>query len=232
MLILGKFKAVDLTHPLDGSVPTWTGSCGFQYQIKKDYDQGIRVMSYKCHGGVGTHMDAPAHFIEGGATIAAIPLDQLIVPVRVIDLSAKIDPDLFVMPEDILEHEQRWGTIEPGTLVFVYTGWDRFWQEPLRYRNPDASGQMHFPGFHVKTAELLLHRGITGIGMDTLSPDGSNNLPHNRYPVHECILGAGKYIIENAAHLSKMPPRGGYALALPLNITVGAESAMRLVGLI
>ena len=141
-------------------------------------------------------------------------------------------PDLFVMPEDILEYENKWGKIAPGSLVFAYTGWEQLWNQRERYRNADSSGKMHFPGYHVKTAELLLKRGVVGIGMDTLSPDGSNNLPENKYPVHECILGAGKYIIENAAHLSRMPPLGAYVLALPLKITVGAESAMRLVGLI
>lgn len=232
MIVLGKFEAIDLTHPLDSSVPTWTGSCGFQHEIKKDYDQGIRVMNYKCHAGVGTHMDAPAHFIRNGDVISDIPLDQLIVPARILNLSAKMHPDLFVMPEDILDHENKWGKIEPGTIVLAYTGWEQFWNQRERYRNADSSGQMHFPGFHVQTAELLLKRGIVGIGIDTFSPDGSNNLPENKYPVHECILGAGKYIIENAAHLSLMPAAGGYVLALPLKITVGAEAAMRLVGLI
>lgn len=232
MTVLGNFEAIDLTHPLDSSVPTWTGSCGFEYAIKMDYDQGLRVMNYKCHAGVGTHMDAPAHFFRDGADISDIPLDQLIVPACVLNLSAKMHPDLFVMPEDVLDFENKWGKIGPNSLVLAYTGWDQYWNQRERYRNADASGRMHFPGYHVKTAELLLKRGVVGIGIDTFSPDGSNNLPENKYPVHECILGAGKYIIENAAHLSHMPPTGAFALALPLKIPVGSESAMRLVGLI
>ena len=232
MIVLENFEAIDLTHPLDSTVPTWTGSCGFQHEIKMDYDQGVRVMNYKCHAGVGTHMDAPSHFIRGAKSIADIPLDQLIAPACILDLSAKMHPDLFIMPEDILDHEKRWGKIVSGSLVLAYTGWEQFWGEQDRYRNADASGKMHFPGYHVSAAELLLKRGVVGIGIDTMSPDGSNNRPENKFPVHECILGAGKYIIENAAHLSRMPSMGAYVLALPLKIAVGAESAMRLVGLI
>ena len=232
MIVLGHFKAIDLTHPLNSSVPTWSGGCGFTHEIKVDYDQGIRVMTFKCHAGVGTHMDAPSHFIPGGDDIGGIPLNQLIVPACVIDLSAKLHPDLFVMPQDILDFESRWGRIEPGSLVLVYSGWEKFWNERDRYRNVDASGKMHFPGYHVEAAELLLTRGVVGIGIDTFSPDGSNNHPENKYPVHECILGAGKYIIENAAHLAKMPPKGSYVLALPPKISIGSESAIRLVGLI
>jgi kynurenine formamidase len=228
MRVLGNFKAIDLTHPLDSNIPTWTGSCGFKHEVKMDYDQGLRVLSYKCHGGVGTHMDAPAHFFRNAAHIADIPLDQLIVPACVLDLSAKMHPDLFVMTDDILDYEKRWGKIEPGSLVFAYTGWEKYWNDRDRYRNPDKSGKMHFPGFHVTAAELLLERKIVGIGIDSLSPDGSSH----KYPVHECILGAGKYIIENAAHLSQMPPKGAYVLALPMKIVIGVESAIRLVGLI
>lgn len=232
MAVLGNFKAIDLTHPLDDSIPTWTGGCGFKHEIKKDYDQGIRVMAFKCHAGVGTHMDAPSHFIQGGDNIADIPLEQLIVTASVLHLSEKMHPDLLVMPQDILDYEKKWGKIKQGSLVLVHTGWEKFWNDTDRYRNVDSSGKMHFPGYHVETAELLLQRGVVGIAIDTLSPDGSNNIPENKYPVHECILGAGKYIIENAAHLSQMPPQGAYAIALPLRITVASECAIRLIGLI
>ena len=232
MKVLGKFEAIDLTHPLDCNVPTWNGSCGFQFEVKMDYDQGVRVLLYKCHGGVGTHMDAPSHFYPDGDSMSDIPLDQLIVPVCIIDVSSKSHPDYFLGPEEVLEHEKKWGEIEEKSLVFAYTGWDKFWGDVKRYRNADFSGKMHFPGFDVKAAELLLERKISGLGIDTLSPDGSHNGPGDRYAVHECLLREGKFIIENAAHLSKMPAKGGYALALPLKIVHGAEAPMRLVGLV
>ena len=126
-------------------------------------------------------MDAPSHFYRNGAEIADIPLEQLIVPASVIDVSAKSHPDFFVGPEEIVEYEKKWGRIEERILVFVYTGWDKSWESrPLSERG--HSGKMHFPGFHVKAAELLLERKIAGVGIDTLSPDGSNNAPENRFP--------------------------------------------------
>ncbi len=232
MTVLGNFEAIDLTHDIESSIPTWNGSCGFHFEVKMDYDQGVRVLLYKCHAGVGTHMDAPSHFFRDGAVISDLDVNNLIVPARVIDVSAKVHPDLFIGPEDMLDHEKRWGKIEENSLVFAYTGWEKFWKDVNCYRNPDDFGKMHFPGFDEKAAELLLERKIAGIGIDTLSPDGSNNGPGAKYPVHECVLRAGKYIIENAANLSKMPPKGAFAIALPLKITVGAEAAMRLVGLV
>lgn len=64
--LLEHFKVEDLTQPLSASVPTWNGSCGFCLEIKKDYDQMFRVQQVKMHAGVGTHMDAPSHRIQGG----------------------------------------------------------------------------------------------------------------------------------------------------------------------
>ena len=88
---------------------------------------------------------------------------------------------------------------------------------------------MRYPGFSKEAAEFLVEKKIAGLGIDTLSPDGCNI---GCYPVHEVILGAGMYIIENLAHLDKMVESGGYAVALPPKIYNGSESALRVVGII
>jgi kynurenine formamidase len=91
---------------------------------------------------------------------------------------------------------------------------------------------MHFPGYSAAAAELLVRRGVVGIGIDTLSPDGSNNGAGVKYPVHETILGAKKYIIENLVNLEKMPAMGGFAIALPPRAREATECAARVVGLV
>ncbi len=230
--VLGSFRAVDLSHVLHEGIPTWSGGCGFRLEVKMDYPEGLRVQSLKCHAGVGTHIDAPTHFVKDSWNIADIPLDQLIVPVFVLDLRAEMGPDFFILPKHIEAFEKEHGKIGEKSLVLAHTGWGQFWNEPLRYRNPDAAGRMHFPGFSEEAARLLLKRKIAGLGIDTLSPDGSVNGAGVRYPVHELILGAKKYIIENAAHLELMPPMGAYAIALPPRAASATESAARLVGLV
>lgn len=227
-MILEHFRMVELTHLLSPRVPTWSGACGFCLEIKKDYDQMFRVQQVKMHAGVGTHMDAPSHLIQGGASIADIPLEQLIVHACVIDVSEKADADYEVSVEDIDQYEREYGRIPQNSLVIAYTGWDRFWSEPDAYRNADGSGHMHFPAFSSQAAEFLLTRDIAGIAIDTLSPDCSDQT----FPVHKIILGAGKYIIENIANSSQIPPWGGYVIAFPLRSEEAAESPLRVVGLI
>ncbi len=227
-LVLERFSVVDLTHPLHEGVPTWTGRCGFRLEIKIDYEEGLRAQTQRGHAGVGTHMDAPSHFVRGGANIGDIPLEKLIVPLCVLDLRNRLDPDLLVSPQDLSAYEAKYGAIPEGSLVCAMTGWEKYWNDPDRYRNPDEKGKMHFPGFSAESAAVLVERKVAGIGIDTLSPDGSND----GFPVHEIILGAGKYILENLAQLSRMPARGAFAIVFPPRTRDASESPIRAAGLI
>ena len=130
----------------------------------------------------------------------------------------------------MVQFEKIHGKIPEGSLVLAHTGWDQFWNSPDQYRNVDALGRMHFPGFSEKAACFLLERKIVGLGMDTLSPDGSDNGKGAAFAVHKKILGAKKYIIENVANLEQMDPVGSFALALPPRSCGATESTIRLVG--
>ena len=219
---LEQFRFIELTQLLSPDVPTWSGSCGFCLEIKKDYDQTFRVQQVKMHAGVGTHMDAPSHRFKDAPSIADIPLEQLIVPACLIDVSKKAHAEYVVSTHDVEENEAKFGKIPPNALVLVQTGWHRFWADPKAYRN-----EMRFPAISSAAAELLLKRDIAGIAIDTLSPDCLDPT----FPVHRILLGHQKYIIENMADASQMPPRGGYCLALPLRGEQMSESPIRLVGL-
>lgn len=173
-------------------------------------------------------MDAPCHRFVGSSSIGDIPLEQLIVPVCVIDVSKKAETDFVLSVDDIRHNEKEYGTIAPKSLVLVFTGWSRFWDDAKAYRNEDENGQMHFPAISGDAAELLCARDVVGIGIDTLSPDCLDLA----FPVHQIFLGSGRYIIENVADCSQMPPRGGFCLALPIRAVGASEAPIRLVGLV
>lgn len=219
------FKLIDLTHTLHKDIPSWDGTCGFRLKNSMEYDQGCRVQEIVMHAGIGTHIDAPAHFVPGGADVAQLPLAQLHVPVIVINVADKAHQDYFITIDDIVDFEKQYATIATGSLVIGYTGWSQKWSDPVAYRSVDANGAMHFPGWSVEAAELLLARGVVGIGIDTLSPDAGNVA----FPVHHAVLGAGKYIIENVANADQLPPQGASALVMPLKVAGGTESPIRLV---
>ncbi len=85
---------VDLTHAFSPASPVWSGfeqakfSPGADPKTKVPYtikNDGFRMTYYEMVGQYGTHVDPPAHFAEGGATMDKIPLKQMILPLIVLD---------------------------------------------------------------------------------------------------------------------------------------------------
>lgn len=222
-------KIIDLSQELHSGIPTWSGDCGFHLNITNDYDRLFRVMDYSLFANAGTHMDAPAHIVQGGQEISALNLQNLFCSLFVINVMASVqkNPGYQLLPKDILDFEKSHGRIAAGGFVVAATGWDKRWSDPGSYRNV-IDGRMLFPTFSTEAAELLLEREVSGIGIDTLSPDG----PDSEFPVHRKILGAGKVILENLATLNQLPPVGAQIIAFPLKIRGGAESPVRAVAIV
>lgn len=223
-----KLSFIDLTHVLSPAIPTWDGSCGFHLDLLKDYSAyqsgtKFRNQHIRMEAGIGTHMDAPAHCIAGGLSIADLPLSQLIAPCVVIDLSAQANESFSLSVKDIKDFETKYGLIPKESIVLIHTGWERFWPEPAKYCNHYC-----FPSVSQEAATYLLKRDIKGLGIDTLSPDR----PESGFPVHQLLLGAGKYIIENVAHSKQLPPQGSLLLVLPIKIQGAAEAPIRLIGMV
>lgn len=214
-----KYILVDLTHPLNSNIPTWDGVCGFQL---KEEDQ---ILTY---GHSGTHIDAPSYFYAKSHSIDTLPLEQLLVPACVLDISKKATPSYQVVPDDILQYEKAHGLISKNSLVIAYTGWSRRWTDPKTYRNADEKGETHFPTFGIKALELLLLRDIAGVAIDTLALESLSS----SFPGHKLLFEANKYIIENIANAEKLPPKGAFVIALPLKIEKGTEAPARIIGLI
>lgn len=224
---------IDLTHSLGPEVPSWNGSCCFHLKTVLDHKDCSDTVKFKvqeiiCGGGIGTHIDAPIHCFADGISIDQIPLTTLHGPVVVIDVTAIADASYKISVADIHTFEKIFGPIEPGTFVIGNTGWSRYWSDPKSYRNPDSNGVMHFPTFSKEAAELLLKRGIVGLGIDTLSPDAQDS----GFPVHEALLRAGKYIVENIANAHLLPPVGASILVAPMKIEHGSEAPVRLFGIV
>jgi len=156
----------------------------------------------------GTHLDVPAHFIADGRQSPEIPLEELVRPLVVIDISARAasDPDAVVLPGDLVAFERRHGRIPRGAVACMYSGWESRVGSEAAYRNVGADGLQHFPGFGKAAVEwLLVERDIAGIGVDTLSLDHGAS---TTFDTHLTVLGADRYGIENLANLANVPPRG------------------------
>jgi len=232
-ILKGEFNIIDLTHSIDENVATWEGECGFKSFIDidyKDHVDKVRLMRYEMFAGIGTHMDSPSHFCEGGKSIADICPENLFAKACVMDISLKAaqDTDYMVSLEDMRQWESENGEIEVGSIFLFYTGWSANWADKDKYRNEDEFGNLHFPGISLPVAQFLIDREVVGVGIDNLSIDGGNLEP----VFHKKFLGAGKYFVENIANLDRLPATGAYVVVAPIRITGGSEAPVRMLGFI
>ncbi|MDZ4764197.1 MAG: cyclase family protein [Chloroflexota bacterium] len=196
---------VDLSHVFGTTVPTYTPG---EAPTREDHvtiaANGFYIQKWQFFEHAGTHVDIPAHFIEGETTVDDYPPEKLLARAVVIDISERAadDPDTALTVEDIEAWETANGAIPECGVVFMYSGWESRWDDVDAFRNADADGVMHFPGFSGEAAAWLVeNRRIFGIGVDTLSLDPGNS---TTFDTHYTILGAGKFGIEGVANLASI----------------------------
>ena len=176
-------------------------------------------------------MDAPIHFAEGRDTTEAIPLERLIAPGVVIDITARASEDrnALLMAEDVESFERQHGDIAPGTIVLVRSGWGRYWPDAKRYLGDDTPGDasnLRFPGISEEAAQELVARQIAAVGIDTASLDHGAS---KDFLAHRTLMKADIPGFENVANLHRLPARGAEIIALPMKIAGGSGGPLRIV---
>jgi kynurenine formamidase len=185
------------------------------------------------HGG--THLDAPIHFSKDGKTIDQIPLRQLIAPAVLIDVSARTsaDADYRLSMDDVRSWEKRHGSIPPGAIVLLRTGWGKRWPDRKQYLGDDTPGdasKLHFPSYGKESAEYLVgQRHVGALGLDTASIDVGAS---KDFVVHRIASAAGVPGLENLANLEQVPEVGAWVIALPMKIGGGSGGPLRAVALV
>jgi kynurenine formamidase len=196
-------RVVDLAQTLSPDTPVWPGIHPLEARTTDTYAHGGSFgREITVHEHTGTHLDAPAHFHEGGATVEAIDAAGLVCDAAVIDIRAAcaLDPDYGLSTADIDAHETEHGLLPEGVAVLVCTGWDAYRDDATRY-----VGDLRFPGLSLEAGMLLVERGVAGIGIDTLSIDRG---VASDTPVHFVTLPAGLWQLEGLVNLELLPPRG------------------------
>ena len=235
-----KYRTVDLTHALNSKTLYWpTSPTSFKLdQLSFGPTPGgwfyaANTFSAPEHGG--THLDAPIHFGEGHLTVDRVPLDKLVAPAVVIDVTAKTraDADYRLTREDVAAFEKAHGRIAPGTIVLLRTGWSTRWPDRKSYLGddtPNDASKLHFPSFGVEAARLLIQeRKAAAIGVDVASIDYG---PSADFMVHRIAAAADVPGIENLTNLNLLPATGAVVFALPMKIEGGSGGPVRVIALV
>ena len=235
---LDGYRIVDLTHSYNAETVFWPSPPTHFVLERLHFGETPGGFFYAAnrfcmpeHGG--THLDAPIHFDRAGETMERVPLERLIGPAVVIDVSEKAaaDRDYRVSAEDVLAFEAKHGRIAPGTRVLVRTGWSRRWPDATAYLgHATDAGKLHVPAYGADAARLLVEgRQVALLGIDTASIDHG---PAADFPVHRIAAAANVPGLENLAGLEALPPRGATLVALPMKIEGGSGGPTRVVALV
>lgn len=198
----------DMTHTLSEEFPTYFGTSQFSREQLYNYaDHKFNLFSLTMSEHVGTHVDAPLHFSEDGSSIDEVPVSSLIAPLCVIDIKAKAadNPDSQVTPDDIKAWIAANGDIPEHACIAMNSGWS-LKVDSDAFRNADADGVQHYPGFHVEAANMLIEESkAASIAVDTLSLDYGMS---GDFATHYSWLPSGRFGIEGLANLDAMPTKG------------------------
>ena len=234
-------RIVDLTYAFDSETIFWPTEEGF---VLEKGTEGVGEGGYYYaahrfrtaeHGG--THIDAPIHFHADRPTVDQIPLDRLVGPAVLVDVSDRCgeDPDHRVSVADFEAWESRHGLIPTASIVLIRTGFGRFWPDRKAYlgtdeRGPAAVEKLHFPGLHPDAARWLIgERQIRAVGLDTASIDHG---PSKQFETHRVLFEASVPVFENLAGLDELPPAGFTVVALPIKIRGGSGGPLRAIAIL
>jgi kynurenine formamidase len=196
---------VDLTMPMSGRTIPVPGHPAPEFEPLHRFEtDGLRntIMRFSIH--TGTHIDAPSHFIEDGASIDEIPIERFCRPAVRLDLSAAEPAQAIDLAQ--LKTAGFAPEASRGAILLLATGWsDRAWRSDRLYGDN--------PYLARDAARAVAAAEPTALGLDFAVDEG------RPWPNHTTLLGAGVLLIENLLGLTRLPADGFEVIAFPLRLT-------------
>lgn len=207
-------RLIDITLPFSERLSIWPGDVPVQIRQTRDVSM-VSELRFSSH--VGTHLDAPLHFVPGGATVDQLALDVLIGPAWVADMGhAPILTGELLERARIPEHVER--------LLLKTENSPR-----VSARMATGEGRVPFDEAFValdrSAGKWLLDRHIRLVGLDGPSIDAFNS---TGFPVHHLVLPAGMVIVENL-RLQDVDLGPYRLICLPLHYLGGDGAPVRAV---
>lgn len=218
-----EYEWIELSHSLNNDSPYWSGIPEGSVELGKVcFDWGNPMLeclihTFKFPSQFGTHVDFPYHFHKEGAKSEAFGKDQLMFPLCVIDITAKVKEkvDYAVTVEDIKAYEAEYGPIPEGAFVALRTDWSKNWPSMDKLSGIAEDGSENFPGWSLPALQYIYEeRKAAANGHEALDTDASSeaakagDLACERY-----VLGLGKIQIEVMDNLDKVAPAGALLVA-------------------
>jgi arylformamidase len=193
----------DLSVPLSSELPTYPGDPGIQISAWSSLDNGdaanVSAVNFGAH--TGTHVDAPAHFLQNAKKVEALALEVLIGEAEVIE----VPEELRVIDEDFVAKNCQVGTAR----VLFKTRNSAFWTGDF------ADFRTDFTHLDLSAAQWLVQQRVKLVGIDYLSIEKFHSQDH---AVHRAFLTHDVIILEGL-NLSGVPAGKYELICLPLRLS-------------
>lgn len=211
---------VDLTLEISETLPVFPGSPAMHMMpwstIRMD---GYNSETLFLSSHLGTHMDAPYHFVQDGLRIHQIPLNVLVGRASLLDIQKSSNE--YIQREDIVQWQEENHTIPYNSPVIFRTGWQVHIRDDYYFTEN--------PGLSKDAAEYLASMSVTLVGTDLPSIDAGQN---STFPAHHILARAGTINVENLANLDSIPHTQFNYIILPLKIRDSTGSPVRALAIL
>lgn len=208
----------DLTHAFHAGQPHFPAFPNEQRRelFSIERGDGFTTHEFRLIGQWGTHIDPPAHFASGGRTVDQLPVDEMILPLVVLDISERVagNPDSTPVLADVQAWEERNGRIPERSFVALRTDWWRKWPDGQKMANRDEAGISHTPGWSREVLEFLIdERNIAAVGHEQTDTDPGLATSQGDLGLERYLLEQDRWQIELLAHLDAVPEANALVVA-------------------
>lgn len=209
-------KFVDLSWDLTEQTPIYPGDPEPKITVATTLEkEGYNLSGVYVGTQTGTHVDAPYHFSNQGATIEQMELDFFFGEAVVIRVTDKKAQEKITM-EDIMPYDAK---IKEGTIVLFNTNWYKKVGTEEFFEHPYVSGEV---------AEYLVEKGVRFLCIDTINADQTGG---TEFPVHDLFSEKRLMIGENMAYFDQIDFENVVVAAFPLKIVGTDGSPVRAVAM-
>jgi len=210
-------RIIDLSSKIHEGMNVFPGDPCVSLHLTSAHDaDAFQVTELRFGSHTGTHIDAPRHFLAGGAAITEVPLDSVVgdavcIKAKIYYAGGELHPVIDLSEEDK-------SAIRTGDRVLLSTGWEE-----------KAGTPAYFLGYPVFAKELLLfllEKKVRMIGIDLPTVE-SNIDPDDTFAMHRMILSHGIIPVEGLINLSELAGKRFFFAAAPLLLENGDGSPVR-----
>ena len=202
-------KIVDLSHPLTAETPVYPGDPVPAFSVATTIEkEGYNLFHVVLGSQTGSHVDAPYHFSNSGATVDKMDLRYFMGNGLIIDMTNKKAKEQISL-EDVSSFEAKLALVE---IVLFKTNW---------YQKAGTDEFYDHPYLSKEAGEYLLSKGIRTAGIDAINLDNTGG---TEFPIHDMYSEAGGIIAENLANLDQIDFEDPFLIFLPLNL-IGCDGS-------